>query len=299
MSTAYPILCLVQTSTTGNSTPYNVIETSIKPGYRSLTQATLDLSITSGQQVYYICRQSNVTNGPALFEYGKGTWDNVAKTVSRDSIIQSSNGGNSVAWGASVKDLYVSDVSGALFLQAANNLSDLANIAAARGVLGLGSAALVDTAAVGGSGEAGEVPLLDGGGNIPLSMLGNAPGAPFPAGTALPFYQDSAPPGWTITTAITDKILKITKGSAASDTTGGTSDGGIGGWDNSWGITVAGHVLGATEVPVSVAGTAGSSGPPTIADLVTSQASAAHAHTLSSSTQWRPPAAYFIICTKN
>jgi hypothetical protein len=299
MAIKYPLLCLVQTSTTGPSAAYAVVETSIKPGYRSLTRATADGSLNDGDQVYYMCRDSTVVNGGNLFEYGIGVWSNSAKTITRPTILQSSNGTTAISWGAGTRDLYVSDTFAGVFLQAANNLSDLANAAAARGNLGLGTAALATTAAAGGGGSAGDVPILDGGGNIPLSMLGNA-AAGFPTGTKLPFYQDAAPTGWTIVTSITDKVLKVTKGSGASDTAGGTNDGGIGGWDNSWGITVAGHALTGREVPEAIVSgadwqnfAAGSWG---IAAAATGNP---HAHGISSSSQWRPPAAYFIIASKN
>jgi hypothetical protein len=42
-----------------------------------------------------------------------------------------------------------------------------------------------------------------------------------PAGTKMVFYQDVAPTGWTIANTLDDKVLFVTKGSAAGGETGG------------------------------------------------------------------------------
>jgi hypothetical protein len=42
-----------------------------------------------------------------------------------------------------------------------------------------------------------------------------------PAGTKMVFYQDTAPTGWTIDNTLDDKLVYITKGSAAGGQTGG------------------------------------------------------------------------------
>jgi len=44
----------------------------------------------------------------------------------------------------------------------------------------------------------------------------------FPSGTKLLFYQDTCPAGWTIDSTMNDKVLLVTKGSAAGGETGGT-----------------------------------------------------------------------------
>ena len=46
-------------------------------------------------------------------------------------------------------------------------------------------------------------------------------GSGFPSGTKMIFYQDTAPANWTIDATVDDKLLFITKGSAASGETGG------------------------------------------------------------------------------
>jgi hypothetical protein len=62
----------------------------------------------------------------------------------------------------------------------------------------------------------------------------------FPSGTKLGgFYQDTAPPGWTIQDTLNDKLVYITKGSAAGGQIGGTVHD-YGSWTIS-GISCAAH----------------------------------------------------------
>ena len=69
----------------------------------------------------------------------------------------------------------------------------------------------------------------------------------FPSGTQMVFYQDTAPTGWTIQDTLDDKLLMVTKGSAAGGRTGGTSSGS---WTITGGsVTVAGHTLTIAEMP--------------------------------------------------
>lgn len=47
----------------------------------------------------------------------------------------------------------------------------------------------------------------------------------FPSGTPMVFYQDTAPPGWTISAGVDEHSIRLTKGSSAGGQTGGTSGG--------------------------------------------------------------------------
>jgi hypothetical protein len=65
-------------------------------------------------------------------------------------------------------------------------------------------------------------------GNVTGNVTGNADTATtatnyssIPSGTKMVFYQDTAPTGWTIANTLDDKVLYVTKGSAASGETGG------------------------------------------------------------------------------
>ena len=57
--------------------------------------------IGNGNQTYYA-----VTNGTD-WEVGIGTYTSSGTTLSRDTILESSNSGNAVNWGAGTKDVFV------------------------------------------------------------------------------------------------------------------------------------------------------------------------------------------------
>ena len=61
----------------------------------------------------------------------------------------------------------------------------------------------------------------------------------FPSGTKMLFYQDTAPTGWTIENTLDDKLVYITKGSAAGGETGGAEHS-SGTWTVG-GLTAAAH----------------------------------------------------------
>ncbi|OQB06994.1 MAG: hypothetical protein BWY21_01800 [Parcubacteria group bacterium ADurb.Bin216] len=146
----------------------------------------------------------------------------------------------------------------------------------------------------------------------------------FPSGTKMVFYQDTAPTGWTIQNTLDDKLLYVTKGSAA----GGQTGGGVhssGTW--SWaGINTASHTLTAAESGAAAhthtfvlhagsrnheATEPGQLGTRKVSDdeggvaaynVTTnassgSAASAGHSHALSGSS-WRPAAYCVIIAAK-
>jgi hypothetical protein len=70
----------------------------------------------------------------------------------------------------------------------------------------------------------------------------------FPSGTKMVFYQDTAPIGWTIQNTLDDKLLYVTKGSAAGGETGGGVHSG-GTWTLAGTVTVANHTLTTDEIP--------------------------------------------------
>jgi len=68
-----------------------------------------------------------------------------------------------------------------------------------------------------------------------------------PSGSKMVFYQDTAPTGWTIDSTLDDRLVYITKGSAAGGTAGGST---TGSWTISGGsITINGHALTIDEMP--------------------------------------------------
>lgn len=263
----------------------------------------------NGTQVFYVVEDG--TN----WEVGAGTVSSTGPSLSRDTIYESSNSNAAVNWGAGTRNIYCayppsySGGPGVIF--GANNLSDLSSASTARTNLGLGTAATLNVGTSANNivqlNASAKLPAVDG------SLLTNI--APFPSGTAMPFYQAAAPTGWTKVTGINDKLFYVTDGTGANPA-GGTNNTGTGGWDNSWGLSVGSHTLTISEIPSHThdyVATFSSGGGIAALQAVVAQnplqtqsftsgsagSGAGHSHGISSTSQWRPPAAYFIICTKN
>ena len=130
------------------------------------------------------------------------------------------------------------------------------------------------------------------------------------SGLGVPFYADTAPVGWTLLNTLDDKLLYITKGSAA----GGQTGGGVhstGSWTIS-GLVVDSHVLTVGEMPTHthtklVIGSTGApyqgyylgSNPIGTGDSSTAGGGGGHSHTASQNGTWRPQAYTAIICQKD
>jgi len=136
-----------------------------------------------------------------------------------------------------------------------------------------------------------------------------------PAGTKMLFYADTAPTGWTIQNTLDDKVVFVTKGSAA----GGQTGGGVhstGTW------TQPGHqhahaafTLTSNEMPahthvvnVGTGGGVGSistatEGSTTGPSTASAGSGAPHTHpnaaAAATANTWRPAAYAMIICSKN
>lgn len=114
-----------------------------------------------------------------------------------------------------------------------------------------------------------------------------------PAGTKMLFYQDTAPTGWTIQNTLDDKLVFISKGSAAGGQTGGAAHSA-----GSWTIS------GLSSTAVSGTTSASSSALSYVGGGYT-LAPAGHTHTfsgtptISQSGAWRPAAYVCIICEKD
>lgn len=257
-----------------------------------------------GETVYYVRSQAVSAGVRAIFESGRGTYNHAANTITPTVGSNSSNmaAGSStfvpITWGAGVQNVVcVPDAASLVTVETLVAIIGL-NAAAIRTALSLGTAALLNSGTTNGT-----VPVLadDGTGSPGLpavsgKLLTGMPASPIPSGTKLAgFYQSSAPSGWTLLTSIDDMVLGVTNQSGTDGggphnggTTGGTS------WDASFGLSVNGHTLTATEIPCSLLGAAG-----TAAQTIANVGAAAHTHTLSSASTWRPKTAYTILCQKN
>jgi hypothetical protein len=135
-----------------------------------------------------------------------------------------------------------------------------------------------------------------------------------PSGTKMVFYADTAPAGWTINDTLDDKLVFITKGSAAGGETGGgvhsTGVWTISGFDSN----VGSHTLTIPEMPShdhtiyevsSLIGYTGASflGASTINNNATTSSvggGGGHVHPMAAfDGNWRPDAYCYIICTKD
>ena len=124
---------------------------------------------------------------------------------------------------------------------------------------------------------------------------------PFASGTKIPFYQASAPTGWTDSALNDVALVAVTQAS----TNGGSTTG-------SWSITGltatdAGHTHGSGTMQISVAQSnllnfsAGGHAyvEPQVCVVSGSTSSGTASITVASSGAWRPARAYVIICSKN
>ena len=131
----------------------------------------------------------------------------------------------------------------------------------------------------------------------------------FPSGTNMLFYQDTAPLGWTIENTLDDRLVFVTKGSAAGGQTGGGMHS-TGSWTIT-GIAADSHTLTVAEIPEHFhtipfylssnnGGGAGAGcwqgGP---MNTSSTGGGGGHGHTASHSPGWRPAAYCCIIAAKD
>jgi hypothetical protein len=278
---AFRVVALSGNTSTTTGTGDIAIGAALPAPFRSLA------TVLSDGDTFPYCIRDNVN-----FECGLATWHSAGGgTFTRTRVDQSSIGNVVINFSSGTRNVFC-DYGVAMFMYGPNNGSDIPSPSAFRTALGLGTAA---TATLGTG--ANQVPQITGAGKYPA-----IDGTPFAATTAIAFYQDAAPIGFTRVTSVTDKLLKVTKGSGSGDTTGGTTDSGLGGWDTTFGLTSASHILVASEIPVVLSAHATGVAAITGGTLSATQdggSTVGHSHVLSSAATWRPPAAYVIIATKN
>jgi hypothetical protein len=73
-----------------------------------------------------------------------------------------------------------------------------------------------------------------------------------PSATAMVFYQDAAPAGWTIAAAVDEHSIRLTKGSGAGGQAGGAAGGSVN-FSTVFGLTATdGHILTEAELPSTI-----------------------------------------------
>ena len=101
------------TTTTGTGT---ITLAGAVTGFQTFT------SVLSNSDETYYC----ITDG-ANFEVGKGTFTSSGTTLSRDTVLESSNSGNKVDWGAGTRDVFITQpAEKAVYLDSSGNI-DTAN----------------------------------------------------------------------------------------------------------------------------------------------------------------------------
>lgn len=237
--------------------------------------------IADGDQIYYTC--NNASGG---FEEGIGTYNDGAQTLTRTTILKSSNGGSAVSWGSGNKSLFSCWPSAGIALTA-NNGSDYTASTFRTNIGATATGASLFTAA-----------------NAAAARTALGVDAAFANTVSQLFGGPSAPSGWTQDTSKNDKVLRVVSG------TGGGSGGA---WTISGG-TVGSHTLTIGEIPQhthdldkALVGTAGgtvnipltwATGSQTVTSSVTG-GGAGHTHPLSFDGTWRPAYIDVIWCTHN
>ena len=143
------------------------------------------------------------------WEVGLGTYTASGTTLSRDTILESSNGGSAItlAGTSTVFCTYPAEKSVVLNGTVINdaNVVDTVNI-----VDDAVNAAKINVA---GNGTSGQYLVSDGDGS--MSWL-TPPAGGVPSGTKQLFVQTAAPTGWTKDTTHNDKALRVVSGAASS-----------------------------------------------------------------------------------
>jgi len=199
-----------------------VKETTTTTGTGTLTL----LGAATGFQAFSVIGDGNttyytITNGTD-WEVGIGTYTSSGTTLSRDTILESSNSGNAVNWGAGTKDVFVTypaersvytDGAGTAITPATASVLGVASggtgastLTANNVLLGNGTSAVQFVA----PGSSGNVLTSNG------TTWTSAAAAAFDSGTLMLFQQTTAPTGWTKQTTHNNKALRVVSGTASS-----------------------------------------------------------------------------------
>lgn len=126
-----------ETSTTTGTGPYTLSGEPFDPA----TSTTFANVLADGEKTLYVAHGDGNN-----FEVNRGTWSAATNELSRDQHLMTTNGGDSINWGAGTKGVYAiqDPILSSAFLQATNNLDELNDPSTAQNNLGLGSMATED-----------------------------------------------------------------------------------------------------------------------------------------------------------
>jgi len=202
----------VTTTTTGTGT-YTL--GSAVSGYQDFA------AIGDGNTTYY-----TVTDN-VDWEVGIGTFTSSGTTLSRDTIISSSNGGSAVNWGAGTKEVFVPYIGDRSVYEDGASIVASNNATFSSSAGGTGAATLTSNNVLLGNGTSAVQFVAPGSSGNELTSNGStwtsAPGpADVDAGTRMLFVSTTAPTGWTKDTSnYNNHALRATTSSAS---TGGSVD---------------------------------------------------------------------------
>lgn len=208
-----------------------VKETSTTTGTGTFTLA----GAATGFQSFSVIGNGNTTfycivdSAAGAWEVGIGTYTSSGTTLSRDTILESSNSGAAVNFGSGSKDVFVTypaekSATVDTFAEPPAIGSTTASTGAFTAVRLNGSSSgyveLKGAAAAGSTtytfpssdGTSGQVLSTSGTGTLSWASSGGS----FPSGTVMLFVQTSAPTGWTKSTAHDNKALRVVSGTASS-----------------------------------------------------------------------------------
>jgi hypothetical protein len=288
------------TSTAGTFNTFALSGTRVSDPTTGFTYDLFADYFADGELVYYVRTQTTLPGVRAVREEAIGIYHKGPNTIEPTIGLWSTNmaAGSAtwvpITWAAGSQNV-TCGIPGRESVAVSVMAQVLALAAAAnRTALGLGTAATFDVGTT-----ANHILKLDGSAKIPAvdgSQITGLPSTPIPAGSKLAFYQAAAPSGWTLITTLDDTVMFITNGSGI--TGGGPHAGGTSAantWDPTPTFTVGNHALTRAELPIVTSGASGSA-----VDVISAISPAGgHSHGITSSGGWRPPAAYFILCSKN
>jgi hypothetical protein len=184
-----------------------VKETSTTTGTGTFTL----LGAAAGFQSFSVIGDGNTTyytiDGGTEWEVGIGTYTSSGTTLSRDTILESSNGGTAVNFSAGTKNVFVT--------YPAEKSVDIDTSQT------LANKTFTSSIPINGSTSGSvtlQAPAVAGSTVLTLPNTSGRVDA-FPSGTAMLFAQTSAPVGWTKSTTHNNKALRVVSGTASS---GGT-----------------------------------------------------------------------------